>query len=393
MSRLAMNDSLALQIVANCHGDLNQYRPTIVERDKEKLVASFENGQYVVNSMEANANQAMWAESITAWDAALRKPYMAATNLFADAKASGSFGLGGQQNAFGTLLYQYSLIDAIGNWQTNMTIGADKDTNDINTVENKVLPLPIDSAVFGTELRMREAAKRGVYGSGMGAIDIEANALFGYGQALGRRKEVQTMNGITLADGKTAMTYAGNRVYGYRNHPNRLRKAMGTIWTASGVTNETIRSTIQGWCQEFRYIIGEQKVMTLYIPSAFVDKFNKPISDYDATTSLRQWLIAVIPQLKEVKVAEYLPADEILLVILQQNMVGVITGFAPSTIVLNPNDIVNRKVLMLNMEVPFIQIVNTYNVSGTKTQMAGVLHALAGSSEPILDPVLTPILW
>jgi hypothetical protein len=381
---IARPGDLVSQFVQNCRGDFRSFRPGVSPSGRD-VAFNRNTGNHELRQTSHNANAGLFSDCWTAWDSAIQAPYESQLVLFKDALTTGMVPLASSQpEAFGTLMYQWSVRKmSAGDWETAMFPGSDTPTNDTATYESASLPLPIDYTLLKTYIRTTEAGKRGVYGSGLGRIDIESDLMYDKGTGLARLKEAQLLNGILNKDG-TAFVYNNNECYGYRTAPGRFRKKITTAWTDAAVTPELVRAEVYGWCKEFIPIVGERKELTLYINSSYVDKIDTPISTYSPDYTVRQWLVKVIPQLKEIKTAVMLPSDEVLLVHLAPSTVQIINGFAPTTLMWNSENRMEKNIFMMNMQIPLVkrkyfQETDTDGSLKTATYTTGILQALVGS--------------
>lgn len=392
MSRLSITrpgdrESQVAQLVAACGGDLRALRPQVAPKSGKDVAFNSATGQYELAETTHNADAGMFADCWKEWDDAINEPYKNNLVVFADAYAAGRRGLGSQNDAFGTLMYQWSLREMVdGLWETDMFVGEDKSTNDTPIYSSNLLPLPIDHAKLKTYIRTIEAAKRGAFGSGKGAVDIESDLLYDYGFGLARRKEFQMLNGLTNKDG-SLFTYNNNYCYGYRNAPNRLRKEITESWELDAATATEIRTEVLGWCDDMKHIVGNRKELVLYINADYEAKMSAIASDYDIKLTLKQWMIETIPQLKEIKVAEFLPgisggAAEILLVHVTPRTVQIIEGFGPSTIMWKSESGMEHNILLMNMQVPLVKYASFQDVTPagviSNTSTTGILQARVG---------------
>ena len=375
---------IANQVVRESRGDLSAYRPLVSPTGKD-IVLNPATGKFEAAETAHNAAAGMFVDCWTSWDAAIARPYESELVLFADAKAVGMQGLGSQPEAFGSLEFKWNAMKmGAGQWETDMFAGEDRATNDAETFESQSLPLPIDHAILKTYIRTTEAAKRGVFGSGMGAIDLESSLIYSMGSGLGRKKELQLLNGITNKDG-SLFKYNNNYCFGYRNAPGRFRKQITAAWSGSGVTAENIRVEVYGWCKEFVPIVGQRKELTLYVNPTYMEKIDMPISTYTPDYTVRNWLIKVIPQLKDVKLSNALPSDEVLMVHLAPDTVQIINGFGPTTIMWKSESGMENNILMLNLQVPLVKYkyFQELDITTGKLKAAvkttGILQAKVGS--------------
>lgn len=381
--RTAQMGGKVSQFVQNCRGDLRSFRGGVSPSGRD-VEFNHNTGKFDLVKTSNNANAGLFSDCWTEWDSAIQNPYESQLVLFSDAMSTGMVPLASSQPAaFGTLEYKWSLRQlSDGDWETGMFPGSDNPTNDTALYESASLPLPIDYTLLKTYIRTTEAAKRGVYGSGAGRIDIPADLMYDKGVGLARKKENQILNGILNKDG-TAFVYNNNECYGYRTAPGRFRKEITAAWTEAGVDYADIRTEVYGWCEEFIPIVGKRKELTLYVNSGYDEKLDTPLSTYTPDYTIRMWLVKVIPQLKEIKTAIMLPSNEVLMVHLAPTTVQIINGFAPTTLMWDSESKMEQNIFMMNMQIPLVkrkyfQETDTDGSLKSAVYTTGILQARVG---------------
>jgi uncharacterized linocin/CFP29 family protein len=178
------------------------------------------------------------------------------------------------------------------------------------------LPLPIIHKDFQLDIRTLNASR--TRGQALDTIQAEQCA----------RKIAEKAESM-LFTGLSTYTYGGGSIYGYLDYTHRNNYTLEAHWNDSAATGETILADVLGMIQESidaRY----HGPWVLYIPTNFQTALSE---DFKANSdkSVRQRLLEV-EGLSDIKVADFLTADNVLLVQMTSDVVRIVEGLAIQTI-------------------------------------------------------------
>jgi len=194
--------------------------------------------------------------------------------------------------------------------------GLNPSNNDRPEYDLKYLPLPITYKDFQVNVR---------------ALNISRKT----GQPLDVR--MASLCGIKIADkletilfrGTSSYTYGGGTIYGYCDHPSRNTLSIGTHWDHSAATGATILATVISMKQA---LINDGKFgpYVLYVPTAYeaiLDNDFKANGDF----TIRERILKVAG-IQDVKVADKLAADNVVLVSMAVETVRMVEALPLQTI-------------------------------------------------------------
>lgn len=169
---------------------------------------------------------------------------------------------------------------------------------------NNSVPVPIVFKEFSLELRRLEASRR--FGAGLDVLGAEIA-----GRLVGERSEQMLFSGAGVqVDGAT--------IYGYINHPNRNTVTLSENWDAVGKTGEEIIADVQAMLAAARADRYYGPYM-LYIPSLYEGVLDNDYRANDDRT-VRQRIMA-LSGIGGIQVADYLPANNVVMVQLTRDVV------------------------------------------------------------------------
>lgn len=171
------------------------------------------------------------------------------------------------------------------------------------------VPVPIVSKEFQIELRRLAASRR------MGeSVDVTQASIAG--RLVAERSEQMLFSGANINVG-------GNGIYGYTTHPNRNTVDMATDWDDPTATGADIIADVQQMLAAARADLHFGP-FTLYIPAAYEGKLDEDYRTNDDRT-IRQRLMS-LSGIRDIKVADFLPANNVVLVQLTRDVVDLAIG-------------------------------------------------------------------
>lgn len=178
------------------------------------------------------------------------------------------------------------------------------------------LPLPIIHKDFSLDIRTLNASR--TRGQGLDTL-----------QAQNAARKVAEKAESMLFTGLSTYTYGGGSLYGYTDHPNRNTYTLTAHWNDSAATGETILADTLGMIQAS---INDRHYgpWVMYIPTNFQTALGE---DFKSTSdkSVRQRLLEV-EGLQDIKVADFLTADNVILVEMTTDTVRMVEGLSIQTL-------------------------------------------------------------
>lgn len=183
------------------------------------------------------------------------------------------------------------------------------------------VPVPVVHKDFRLNVRRLEASRR--FGE---SLDVTAASIAG--RLVAEASESMLFSGRPIQ-------VEGGVIYGYTNHPNRAQVDMDTVWTTASVT--AIFDDVQEMLEEAR-ARRHYGPYTMYIPGAYEGLLDEDyvIGDPSAgltngSRTLRERLLA-LSGLQAIRVADFLPADNVVLVQMTRDVVDLAIAQDISTI-------------------------------------------------------------
>jgi uncharacterized linocin/CFP29 family protein len=218
-------------------------------------------------------------------------------------------------NGLGTTVLEYETQTDMEPAEITMD-GSSPGTNDRVEFDLAYLPLPITHRSFQLNIRALEASRK------LGqSLDVT--------QAMVAARKVAEMVETTLFTGAGALTFGGGTLRGYLDHPNRQTVTLAANWDASASTGATILADVIA-LKQASIDVNRFGPWILYVPTAYETVLD---DDFKANSDLtiRQRLLE-IAGIEDVKVVDYLTANNVLLVELQPETVRMVIGMQPTTI-------------------------------------------------------------
>lgn len=178
------------------------------------------------------------------------------------------------------------------------------------------LPLPITHKDFQFDIRQLAASRDGTQ-----PLDLTTAELAG--------KKVAEKIEYTLFRGASSYTAGGGTIYGYCDFPSRNTKSHVLHWDHSAKTGELILDDVRDMKQK---LINDNMFgpYILYVPTnyeAVLDDDFKAASD----KTIRQ-RVKEIEGIEDVKIADFLADDNVVLVQMSPETVRIVNGFRPTTV-------------------------------------------------------------
>jgi len=220
-------------------------------------------------------------------------------------------------NAMGTTMLEWHDVSDFGSADVTMD-GVNRHKNDTPNFQHNYLPIPIIHSNYEINARFLEASRN------------TGNPLDTLGAERAGRRVKETLESMLFTD--TTYSFGekdargNNTIYSYINHPDRNLLALGTPWDQL-TTNigKTIVDKVHAAKQVSLNALHRGPWM-LYIPSAYETVIDK---DYDADTTASITIrerIMKIANIQGIKVVDYLPANNVLLVQMTSDVVRLVRG-------------------------------------------------------------------
>lgn len=222
--------------------------------------------------------------------------------------------------------------------------GVTRGQGDRPTFQHNYLPIPIIHVDY--EINARELATSRNMGNPIDTTSAEHAA-----RKVAEKLEDMLFTDVTYGYGDLDSRNR-NKIYSYVNFPDRIQKVV-TSWTASGKTGADIVDDVLGAMQASI----EKKhygPWTLYIPTGYQTAI---LADYDATTpgtTIRERLLK-LEGITEIKVADHLGADNVLLIEMKKETVRLIEGFGLQNVEWQTEGRFITKYKVLTIQVPQIR--------------------------------------
>ena len=252
-------------------------------------------------------------------------------------------------NGLGTTVLETETMSDIEEAQVSMdaVTRARKDRPDFSI---GYLPLPIISKDFALDIRTLNASR--TRGQALDTIQAE----------LAARKVMEKAESILFA-GFSSYAYGGGTIYGYIDHPKRNEYTLTAHWNDSAATGETILADTLGMIQA---AIDDRHYgpYVLYIPTNFQTALGEDFKS-NSDKSVRQRLLE-IDQLSDIKVADFLTSDNVLLVQMTSDVVRMVEGLPIQTLQWE-----TEGGLMLNFKVMTIMVPQ---IRADYSEYSGIVH-------------------
>ena len=175
----------------------------------------------------------------------------------------------------------------------------------------KYLPLPIVHKDFSFNIRTMSASR-----TTGDSVDVTSGQL--------AAREVAELVESILFNGANAYAYGGGIIRGYTDHPSRNTVTLTTSWSAdSGITGALILADVLSMKQA-SIDAKHYGPYVLYIPTAYETVIDGDFKA-DSDKTIRQRILEV-GNINEIKVADKLTADNVLLVQMSSEVVRIVEG-------------------------------------------------------------------
>jgi uncharacterized linocin/CFP29 family protein len=208
----------------------------------------------------------------------------------------------------------------------------------------QMVPVPVVHKDFNIEARRLEASRR--FGE---SIDTTAAAIAG--RVVAEATETMLFSGASI-------NVDGNTIYGYLTHPDRNQVTLTTPWSSLDGTagaNVAILSDVLAMVTASR-VARFYGPWVLYIPSGYESKMDEDFKGGTSsdTRTVRQRLMAV-EGLTAIRVSDFLPANNVVLVSLNKEVVDLAVGQDVTTVQWSNNGGMSEEFKVMAVWVPRIK--------------------------------------
>jgi hypothetical protein len=180
----------------------------------------------------------------------------------------------------------------------------------------KYLPLPIIHKDFSFNIRALNASRT----TGT-PLDVVAG--------MQAARQVSEKVEDILFNGASTYTYGGGTIYGYTDHPNKSSVTLSTQWDASAATGTTILDDVRAMKQA-AIDAKHYGPYVLYIPTNYETTLDDDFKS-ESDKTIRQRILE-ISGIQDVKVADKLTDDTVVLVQMTSDVVRMVEGLAMQTV-------------------------------------------------------------
>lgn len=211
--------------------------------------------------------------------------------------------------------------------------GSEEDTPNYLTAS---VPVPVVHKDFRVNLRRLEASRR--FGEG---VDVTAAQIAG-------RVVAEASEGMLFSG--EAITVDGATIYGYTNHGDRNQVDLTTHWDLIATANNYLIIADAIAMQNASRTDRHYGPWILYIPTAYESKMDEDYRANDNRTVRDR--IKALAGIQDVKVADFLPANNVVLVQLSRETVDLATAQDISTVQWTDNGGMSNKFKVMAVWVP-----------------------------------------
>jgi uncharacterized linocin/CFP29 family protein len=219
-------------------------------------------------------------------------------------------------NGLGTTVLEYEDQSDMEAAQMNID-GATRGTNDRVEFNINYLPLPIVHKDFQISIRVLEASRK----LGQPLDTTQA--------AIATRKVSEKIEEI-LFTGASDYTFGGGTIYGYTDYPNRNTVTLALNWDDSSSTGATILADVLAMKQA-SIDDNHHGPWILYVPTAYDAILDDDYSTSYPNVTIRD-RIKQVAGIEDVKVADYLTANNVVLVEMTPETARIVSGLQPTTV-------------------------------------------------------------
>lgn len=259
-------------------------------------------------------------------------------------------------NPMGTMVLQYEDMD--DGMEVEMTMdGVSRAKNDRPNYETKYLPIPIIHGDYEIGARELEASRR--LGTPLDTTKAEQVA----------RRISEKLERLLFTD--TTYTKGGGSIYSYISHPRRNPQTLTLAWDDTTKTPAQILADVLAMKQKMLddHFYGPY---VIYIPSAYETELDNDFvnSVADVQTSgtsltIRERLLK-IESIEAIKVSDFLPADNVVMVQMTSNVVRLVKGFAMQNVQWKSEGGMVTNYKVMTIQVPQIR--------ATQSGQCGIVH-------------------
>lgn len=254
------------------------------------------------------------------------------------------------QDGMGVTVLGYQTASDMDAAVLSMTPAADHGNDKQEYGAIKYLPLPLTMKGFDIDGRTLASSRR----NGL-PLDTSQAALCG-------RLVAERIEGI-LFNGASLFTAGGGTIYGYCDYPYRNTGSLNVHWDHSAATGATIVDDVRRMKQ---MSINDRHYgpWVLYVPTGYETKLDDNfVANYPGTIRQR---IKDIDGIQDVKVADQLTADNVLLVELQPDTVRMVDAMQPTNVPWETKGGLVQHMLVMAIMVPQIR--------SDKSDRCGIVH-------------------
>lgn len=216
-------------------------------------------------------------------------------------------------NGLGTTVFEYEDASDMEDAQVSMS-GEVQPRKDTIEFDINYLPLPIVHAAFSINIRKLESSRK--LGQPIDTMQAE----------IATRKVSEKIESI-LFTGASTYKFGGGTLYGYADFAHRNTGSLGTNWDDSGA--DPVANVIamkQASIDDRHY-----GPWILYVPTNFETSLDEDYNSTYPSKTVRERLMA-IDGIEEVKVADFLTSDNVLLVEMAPETARMIIGLQPTLV-------------------------------------------------------------
>jgi len=215
-------------------------------------------------------------------------------------------------NGLGTTVLEYEDVSDMNDAQLNMDAQS-KGQKDRVEFDINYLPLPITHKDFDISIRVLEASRK------LGRpLDVT--------QAMVASRKVSELVETTLFTGASTYTFGGGTIYGYMDFPQRNTVSFSVAaWDASAATSAGVLADVIAM-KAASVNDRHYGPWVLYIPTAYETVMDGDYSTATSTVTTLRERILQIGGIQDVKVADFLTADNVVLVEMSPETVRMVIG-------------------------------------------------------------------
>ena len=259
-------------------------------------------------------------------------------------------------NPMGTMVLHYEDMD--DSMEVEMTMdGVSRAKNDRPNYETKYLPIPIIHGDYEIGARELEASRK--LGTPLDTTKAEQVA----------RRISEKLERLLFT--KTTYTKGGGTIYSYISHPNRNPQTLTLNWDDTTKTSAQILADVKAMKQKMLddHFYGPY---VIYIPAAYETVLD---GDYintvagtqtNGTNDTIRERILKIEKIEAVKVSDFLPANNVVMVQMTSNVVRLVKGFAMQNIEWKSEGGMVTNYKVMTIQVPQIR--------ATQSGQCGIVH-------------------